>query len=61
MLENGHIWTKACESAHCVEVQFQKTQVKIRDSKHPNGPILTFTLEEWDQFKDGVLRGAFDR
>lgn len=54
-------WTKACDSAHCVEVQFQKTQVKIRDSKNPNGPVLTFTLEEWDQFKDGVTRGAFDR
>lgn len=53
-------WRKGCESAHCVEVKIQKTQVKIRDSKNPNGPTLTFGMEEWEQFKYGVRHGAFD-
>lgn len=54
-------WLTACDSNACVEVQVQKTQVKIRDSKDPGGPVLTFTMEEWTQFTDGVARGAFDR
>lgn len=53
-------WVKGCESAHCVEVMVQKTQVKIRDSKNPDGPTLRFSLEEWEQFKYGVEHGAFD-
>jgi uncharacterized protein DUF397 len=43
-----------------VEVQVQKTQVKIRDSKIKDGPVLVFTMEEWNQFKEGMARGAFD-
>jgi hypothetical protein len=53
-------WIKGCESAHCIEVKFQKTQVKIRDSKNPKGPVLVFTRDEWDQFRYGVEHGAFD-
>lgn len=53
-------WRRACESAACVEVKIQKTQVKIRDSKVKDGPVLVFTKEEWEQFKEGMARGAFD-
>jgi hypothetical protein len=53
-------WIKSCESAHCVEVMIQKTQVKLRDSKDPSRPTLTFTHEEWQQFLDGANRGVFD-
>lgn len=52
-------WIKGCESAHCVEVQVLKTKVKIRDSKNPQHQ-LSFSLEEWQQFKEGIIRGAFD-
>jgi len=38
----------------------QKTQVKLRDSKDPSRPTLTFTHEEWQQFLDGANRGVFD-
>lgn len=53
-------WKTACEGGACVEVQVLKTKVKIRDSKDPDGPQLSFDMEEWQQFKEGIIRGAFD-
>lgn len=53
-------WRRACESGHCIEVLTLRTKVKIRDSKDPDGPWLSFSLEEWDNFKEGIIRGAFD-
>lgn len=58
--KNVSKWVKGCESAHCIEVKIQKTQVKIRDSKNPEGPVLKVSREEWDQFVYGVQHGAFD-
>jgi hypothetical protein len=34
--------------------------INIRDSKDPEGPILTFTPEEWTAFTLGVKGGEFD-
>lgn len=53
-------WITACADGSCVAVQIMKTKVKIRDSKDPDGPQLSFDLEEWQQFKEGIIRGAFD-
>lgn len=60
MDERQGTWTKGCESAHCVEVQVLKTKVKIRDSKDPNGPVLSFDLEEWENFQNAIRHGVFD-
>lgn len=49
-----------CDSGACVEVQVLKTIVKIRDSKDPEGPVLKFDLEEWENFQNAVRRGVFD-
>jgi Domain of unknown function (DUF397) len=35
--------------------------VLVRDSKDPDGAVLTFTVEEWDAFQAGVLAGEFAR
>ncbi|GLW12866.1 transcriptional regulator [Microtetraspora sp. NBRC 13810] len=32
----------------------------LRDSKHPDGPILVFTPGEWQAFMAGVKDGEFD-
>lgn len=53
-------WITACDSSSCISVQVLKTKVKIRDSKDRDGPQLSFSLEEWRQFKEGIIRGAFD-
>lgn len=57
------MWRRACESAtlECVEVLILKTKVKIRDSKDPDGPWLSFSHDEWDQFTEGVKRDVFTR
>jgi hypothetical protein len=37
-----------------------KTYIAMRNSAHPEGPILTFTEAEWDAFVAGARDGEFD-
>lgn len=56
-------WVKASEcgeSSHCVEVADGGTAVQVRQSLAPDGPVLTFTRDEWDVFTAGVKNGDFD-
>jgi hypothetical protein len=53
-------WTRGCESAHCVEVLRLENSVKMRDSKDPGGPWLTFSPDEWADFIDAAREGKFD-
>ena len=34
--------------------------IMIADSKHPRGPVLSYTLQEFDAFLDGAKKGEFD-
>jgi hypothetical protein len=34
--------------------------VGVRDSKDKDGPVLTFTPEEWHAFAAGIRDGQFD-
>jgi hypothetical protein len=46
-------WRKSSYSGNtgnCVEVTITDTVVGIRDSKHPNGPVLRLTREQWHGF-----------
>jgi len=58
-------WTKSSLSYHngnCVEVAgLAGDIIRVRDSKNPRGPILSFTPAEWDAFIGGVHLGEFDR
>lgn len=57
------VWRKARSStAHgaCVEVANGGHVVAVRDSKNPQGAILTYTATEWQSFLDGAKRGEFD-
>lgn len=36
------------------------TYVAMRNSAHPEGPVLVFTPSEWDAFLAGVKDGEFD-
>lgn len=57
------MWYKAEASAagDCVEVALDGGNVVVRDSKHPDGSVLTFTATEWDCFLAGVRNDEFDR
>jgi hypothetical protein len=35
-------------------------EVHVRDSKRPDGPVLSFTPSEWRAFVTGVKSGEFD-
>lgn len=60
---HGLAWRKAQSSAGngaCVEAAPANGMVAIRDSKNPNGPVLTYTAAEWNAFLDGAKKGEFD-
>jgi hypothetical protein len=55
-------WIKSSLSyanGNCVEVYFADTAVMVRNSKDPDGPVLTFTVEEWEAFIGGCINGEF--
>lgn len=56
-------WIKSSLSyafGNCVEVaHMQDGSVGMRNSRHPDGPVLHFTSAEWDAFLGGVLKGEF--
>jgi Domain of unknown function (DUF397) len=57
-------WRKSSASGpysdNCVEVAFVDQAIAVRDSKHPQGPVLLFTQGEWDAFVGGAKDGEFD-
>jgi len=56
-------WIKAsrsAESGECVELRRASDAVQVRDSKHPDGPVLTFTRAELAAWLDGARKGEFD-
>ena len=57
------MWRKAAYSASngaCVEVAPTEGGVAVRDSKDPDGPMLTYTAAEWFAFVHGAKNGEFD-
>jgi hypothetical protein len=45
----------------CVEVAVQdEDSILVRDSKNPEGGVLTFNGREWDAFVKGTKAGQFD-
>jgi hypothetical protein len=58
-------WFKSTRSGGnggaCVEVRRHDGTIQVRDSKADgNGPVLTFTRDEWAAFLDGAHKGEFD-
>lgn len=50
-----------CTNQACVEVaRTESDTFLVRDSKHPDGLVLTFDRGEWDAFVSGMKAGNFD-
>jgi hypothetical protein len=59
------IWRKATRSGgnggNCVEVARNLPGiVAVRDSKDPQGPVLTFSPDDWTSFLAAVKAGDLD-
>jgi len=58
------IWRKSSYSGGngggCVEIAASPGQVLVRDSKDREGPVLSFSPDEWAAFTAGVRGGEFD-
>jgi hypothetical protein len=54
-------WRKArsCSGGQCVEVAKVGGRYLVRDSKAPDGAVLSFTEAEWLAFAEGVKKGDF--
>lgn len=54
--------TRSNPSGNCVEVaKNDPVKIMVRDTKdNGNGPVLTFTPDEWEAFIGGVKDGEFD-
>lgn len=62
-VHGGLAWRKAAASTaqgNCVELARIDGGVLVRDSKDPQGPVLSFTRAELAAFLDGVKGGEFD-
>lgn len=57
-------WRKSSRSnatgGNCVEVATTERVVLVRDSKDPDGPVLTFSSDQWSAFIDATRSGEFD-
>jgi Domain of unknown function (DUF397) len=57
------VWQKSTASTggNCVEVAFTEAAVHVRNSRQSSGPVLSFTIPEWNAFLAGARNGEFDR
>jgi hypothetical protein len=54
------MWLRPCNAHACVEIADINGQIGIRDSKDPDGPVLSFDRGEMSAFIAAVKCGAFD-
>jgi hypothetical protein len=54
-------WAKSSHSTpnggNCVQARRITNAVQVRDSKNPDGPVLTFTPAEWQAFTAAIKDG----
>lgn len=56
-------WTKSTysdSSANCLEVRRIGVVIEVRNSRDPNGPVVKFTMGEWQAFLGGAEDGEFN-
>jgi hypothetical protein len=63
-VEVASLWRKSSHSSgtggECVEVAALSPSVAVRDSKNPDGPMLTFDNATWAAFTAVIKAGRHD-
>ncbi|HEU5025429.1 MAG TPA: DUF397 domain-containing protein [Spirillospora sp.] len=63
-VEVGALWQKSSYSSgtggQCVEVAAFSPSVAVRDSKDPDGPVLSFDSAAWASFAGVIKSGGLD-
>jgi hypothetical protein len=63
-MDDELVWFKSSFSSangQCTEcARLPGGGIAVRDSKNPDGPMLSFTAAEWQAFLAGVRNGEFD-
>jgi hypothetical protein len=52
--------TRSGDNGACVEVRRVQGTIQVRDSKDRSGPVLSFTLGEWEALLAGTKAGKFN-
>jgi hypothetical protein len=60
-LKSSPSWLAACSNSSCVEVARAGETVLVRDGKAPDGPVLTYSVTEWNVFLSAAKDGRFDQ
>ncbi|MEH1012685.1 DUF397 domain-containing protein [Micromonospora sp. CPCC 206060] len=56
-------WRKSTRSGgngQCVEARYVDHNAQVRDSKDRQGPVLSFTADQWTDFVGSIKAGSFD-
>ncbi|MBO2462685.1 DUF397 domain-containing protein [Actinomadura violacea] len=63
-VEVGAIWRKSSHSSgtggECIEVAVLSPSIAVRDSKDPDGPMLSFDAAAWASFTSVIKAGLHD-
>ncbi len=58
----GAAWRKSSYSGNdggnCVELASLPAAIAVRDSRDPHGPVLLFTIDDWQAFTAGLKSGT---
>jgi Domain of unknown function (DUF397) len=56
------VWRKSTLSgtSSCIEVALTQGRVAVRDSKDRTGPMLLFSLPQWEDFVEKVRKAEVD-
>jgi len=58
--EIGWRVARMCNGGSCVRVAPNGDAILIGDSKNPDGPVLSYSRDEFRTFVEGIRQGDFD-
>lgn len=49
-----------CDGGSCIQVAAAGELIVLGDSKSPEGPLLSYSRDEWETFVTAIKHGEFD-